>query len=264
MISLRNIRTSFSLASRPEPFLAVDDVSLEVPVGSVHGIIGFSGAGKSTLLRNINLLQRPTSGEVWVAGEELTALTPAQLRVRRHNIGMIFQGFNLVNNLTVSANVELSLKFSGLTNTAERKRRVHEALELVDMADRARQYPAQLSGGQKQRVAIARAIAPQPKVLLADEPTSALDPLTTQTVLQYLADINRELGITLVLVTHEMDVIRALADDVTVMESGRVVERFTVAELESGNFSPASTIGAHLVADKVQVRRPSAAEVAVA
>ncbi|MDI3329445.1 MAG: ATP-binding cassette domain-containing protein [Micrococcus sp.] len=234
---------------------AVDDVSLEVPRGSIHGIIGFSGAGKSTLLRNINLLERPTAGEVWVDGEDLTALSPDALRQRRHQIGMIFQGFNLVNNHTAAGNVELSLKFAGVSDSRQRRRRALEALELVDLAGKAHAYPAQLSGGQKQRVAIARALATKPDLLLCDEPTSALDPFTTATVLQYLADINHQLGITVVVVTHEMEVVKALADDVSVMEDGRIVERFTVANLKSGAFEPATSIGRYLVSDGISVDR---------
>jgi D-methionine transport system ATP-binding protein len=234
---------------------AVDDVSLEVARGAIHGIIGFSGAGKSTLLRNINLLERPSSGEVWVDGEELTALSADELRQRRHHIGMIFQGFNLVNNHTSVANVELSLRFAGLTDANERRRRAMEALELVDLTAKADSYPAQLSGGQKQRVAIARALATRPNLLLCDEPTSALDPFTTATVLQYLADINRQLGITIVLVTHEMEVAKALADDISVMEDGRVVEQLTVEALQSGSFTPVTRIGRYLVSDGISVRR---------
>ncbi|NUL45710.1 ATP-binding cassette domain-containing protein [Cellulosimicrobium funkei] len=234
---------------------AVDDVSLDIAKGSIHGIIGFSGAGKSTLLRNVNLLERPSSGEVWVEGEELTSLPPEELRKRRHHIGMIFQGFNLVNNHTSVANVELSLQFAGVVDAKERRRQAMEALALVDLTGKADSYPAQLSGGQKQRVAIARALATRPKVLLCDEPTSALDPFTTATVLQYLADINRQLGITVVLVTHEMEVVKALADDISVMEEGRIVEQFTAADLRSGAFEPTTPIGKYLVSDGITVDR---------
>ena len=168
---------------------------------------------------------------------------------------MIFQGFNLVNNLTVERNVELSLKFAGVTDAAQRRSRAQEALEIVDIADKAEAYPAQLSGGQKQRVAIARALATRPRVLLCDEPTSALDPFTTATVLQYLADINRELGITIVVVTHEMEVIKALTDHVAVMESGRIVERFDASRLHEPGFSPSTSIGQYLVSDGIHVNR---------
>jgi D-methionine transport system ATP-binding protein len=286
MISLRHVTTTFTAVrdrSVPRPgsrsllrrnrsetvpssavsgngrvLTAVDDVSLDIPSGSIHGIIGFSGAGKSTLLRNINLLERPSSGEVWVEGEELTSLSAEELRRRRHHIGMIFQGFNLVNNHTAVANVELSLKFAGVADVQERRRRAMEALELVDLTAKAEAYPAQLSGGQKQRVAIARALATRPKVLLCDEPTSALDPFTTATVLQYLADINRQLEITVVLVTHEMEVVKALADDISVMEEGRIVEQFTSASLRSGAFEPKTSIGRYLVSDGITVNRGAA------
>ncbi|GAA3070496.1 MULTISPECIES: methionine ABC transporter ATP-binding protein [Actinomycetes] len=259
MISLRHVSTSFPAARGKEPIHAVDDVSLEIPRGSIQGIIGFSGAGKSTLLRNINLLERPTSGEVHVGGVELTALDDEALRRARHQIGMIFQGFNLVNNLTVAQNVELSLKFAGEKDRRVRRRRAAEALEIVDITDKAKVYPAQLSGGQKQRVAIARALATRPEVLLCDEPTSALDPFTTATVLQYLADVNRELGITVVIVTHEMEVIKALADHVAVMESGRVVEQFPARELQREGFAPHTSIGRYLVSDGISVDRDGGA-----
>ncbi|HEY4576848.1 MAG TPA: ATP-binding cassette domain-containing protein [Yaniella sp.] len=254
MISLCNVSTVFAADSK-NPITAVDDVSLEVPRGSIQGIIGFSGAGKSTLLRNINLLARPTTGQVLIDGTDLTQLSDEQLRQARHQIGMIFQGFNLVNNLTVERNVELSLKFAGVTDAAQRRSRAQEALEIVDIADKAAAYPAQLSGGQKQRVAIARALATRPRVLLCDEPTSALDPFTTATVLQYLADINRELGITIVVVTHEMEVIKALTDHVAVMESGRIVERFDASRLHEPGFSPSTSIGQYLVSDGIHVNR---------
>lgn len=254
MLSLRHVSTTFA-AKGKEPITAVDDVTLDIPTGSIQGIIGFSGAGKSTLLRNMNLLERPSSGEVHVAGTDLMQLTDEQLRQARHQIGMIFQGFNLVNNHTVEKNVELSLKFAGVSNAAQRRARAAEALEIVDIADKAKTYPAQLSGGQKQRVAIARALATRPRVLLCDEPSSALDPFTTATLLQYLADINRELGITMVVVTHEMEVIKALTDHVAVMESGRIVERFAASRLHDTNFTPTTAIGRYLVSDGIHVDR---------
>ena len=257
MISLRRVSTTFAARGK-EPIAAVNDVSLEIPRGSIQGIIGFSGAGKSTLLRNINLLERPSEGEVWVGDTELTGLSQENLRRARHQIGMIFQGFNLVNNLTVAQNVELSLKFSGVRDKAERRRRAAEALEIVDIAEKTRNYPAQLSGGQKQRVAIARALATKPEVLLCDEPTSALDPFTTATVLQYLADINREFGITVVIVTHEMEVIKALADHVAVMENGQVVEKFPASGLRREGFTPTTSIGRYLVSDGISVQREDA------
>ncbi len=259
MISLRHVTTEFAVPGGT--FTAVEDASLEIPAGSIQGIIGFSGAGKSTLLRNINLLERPTSGQVLVDGVDLTSLSTEELRRARHGIGMVFQNFNLVNNLTAAQNVELSLKFSGVP-AQQRRRRALESLEIVDLAEKARAYPASLSGGQKQRVAIARALATRPGVLLCDEPTSAVDPRTTASVLQYLADINRELGITTVIVTHEMNVVRALADHVAVMEAGRIVERFALAELEAGTFAPTTSIGSHLVADEIVLDRGQTARAA--
>lgn len=254
MISIRHVTTRFESRGK-EPITAVDDVSLEIPRGSIQGIIGFSGAGKSTLLRNINLLEKPTSGQVSVADTEITALHGENLRQARHHIGMIFQGFNLVNNLTVEDNVGLSLKFAGVADKKERSRRAAEALDVVDITDKAQSYPAQLSGGQKQRVAIARALAAKPEVLLCDEPTSALDPFTTASVLQYLADVNREFGITVVIVTHEMEVIKALADNVAVMEDGRLVEQFPAADLHREDFTPATSIGRYLNSEGISIQR---------
>lgn len=253
VIDIQNVSTIFD---GPEgSFAAVDDVSLHVPAGSIQGIIGFSGAGKSTLLRNVNLLERPTSGRVIVDGTDLLTLDDHELRTKRHDIGMIFQHFNLLNNLTTQQNVELSLKFAGVGKT-ERRRRAAEALEIVDLADKAKSYPAKLSGGQKQRVGIARAIATKPQVLLCDEPTSAVDPRTTASVLQYLSDVNAQLGITLVIVTHEMNVVKAIADNVAVIEDGRVVERFDLADLDRPGFAPSTEIGRYLIADDIDLSRP--------
>lgn len=254
MISLRHLSTIFAARGK-SPITAVDNISLEIRRGSIQGIIGFSGAGKSTLLRNINLLERPTTGEVIIDGLDLMKLSDEELRQARHQIGMIFQGFNLVNNLTVAQNVELSLKFAGVTNIKDRRTRVAEALDIVDISDKATVYPAKLSGGQQQRVAIARALATRPRVLLCDEPTSALDQFTTATVLQYLADINRELDITVVVVTHEMEVIKALTDHVAVMESGRIVQRFAASRLRDETFAPTTPIGRYLTSDGIQVDR---------
>ncbi|WP_312180219.1 ATP-binding cassette domain-containing protein [Arthrobacter sp.] len=261
MIRIENVSTVFS--SSGSSLTAVDDVSLDIPRGSIQGIIGFSGAGKSTLLRNINLLERPTSGRVLVDGVDLTGLGDAELRATRHGIGMIFQHFNLLNNRTAAQNVELSLKFAGVGNAAERRRRALEALAVVDLSEKAGTYPAKLSGGQKQRVAIARALATEPKVLLCDEPTSAVDPRTTASVLQYLSDVNARFGITIVVVTHEMNVVKAIADNVAVMEEGRVVEQFALAELQRPGFTPATSIGRYLISDEIRLdraaREPAAA-----
>ena len=252
MIDIQNVSTLFDTPDGP--LAAVDDVSLHVPEGSIQGIIGFSGAGKSTLLRTMNLLERPTSGRVIVNGTDLLDLDVHQLRAARHGIGMVFQHFNLLNNLTVQKNVELSLKFAGV-GRVERRRAAAEALDIVDLSDKAGSYPAKLSGGQKQRVGIARALATSPRVLLCDEPTSAVDPRTTASVLQYLSDVNARLGITLVIVTHEMNVIKAIADNVAVMEDGRVVERFDLTALQSGDFVPATPIGRYLIADDIDLTR---------
>ncbi|MBF4994763.1 ATP-binding cassette domain-containing protein [Arthrobacter gandavensis] len=253
MIRIDNVSTVFG--GGETTFTAVDNVSLSIPTGSIQGIIGFSGAGKSTLLRNINLLERPTAGRVLVDGADLTQLADRELREARHEIGMIFQHFNLLNNRTAVQNVELSLKFAGVKSAAERRTRALEALAVVDLSEKADTYPAKLSGGQKQRVAIARALATRPKVLLCDEPTSAVDPRTTASVLQYLSDVNARFGITIVVVTHEMNVIKAIADNVAVMEEGRVVEQFALAELDRLGFTPSTAIGRYLISDEISLDR---------
>ncbi|MFB6606520.1 methionine ABC transporter ATP-binding protein [Streptomyces noursei] len=210
--------------------LAVDRVSLAVAPGSVFGIVGHSGAGKSTLLRLINLLETPTTGTVTVAGQELTALGSRQLRAARRDIGMVFQQFNLFRSRTVLGNVAYPLRQAGATR-AEARERAAEALRFVGLADQAKRYPEQLSGGQRQRVGIARALATEPRVLLCDEATSALDPQTTQEVLALLRRVNDELGVTIVLITHEMEVVRAVCDRMAVLDAGRIVETGPVGEL---------------------------------
>ena len=215
-------------------FAAVRDVSLQVREGEILGLIGRSGAGKSTLLRLINLLERPDTGRVFVAGRELTRLGSAELRATRRQIGMIFQQFNLLQNATAAENVAFPLRLDGKASRAEIAARVDECLALVGLQDKAASYPAQLSGGQKQRVAIARALAPRPAVLLCDEPTSALDAETTRELLATLADINARLGVTLVIVTHELPVVQALCRQAAVVENGRIVEQFAVAEAAQG------------------------------
>jgi D-methionine transport system ATP-binding protein len=212
------------------PVTALDDVTLSVARGEVHGIIGRSGAGKSTLIRCINLLEKPTSGQVRVDGQDVTAISRRELNQARRSIGMVFQHFNLLSSRTVAGNVALPLEIAGV-DAATRQRRVAEALELVGLGGMADRYPAQLSGGQKQRVGIARALAGQPKVLLCDEATSALDPETTVQILDLIRGINRELGLTVVLITHEMGAIKQIADRVAVLERGRVEENGTVFEL---------------------------------
>lgn len=221
MIQLEHISKSFVTASGTVH--AVQDVNLQIGEGEIFGIIGFSGAGKSTLVRCINLLERPTEGRVIVDGEDLTAMDLKKLREVRNKIGMIFQHFNLMRSRTVFQNIAFPLKKSGLSK-AEKEKKIESLLELVGLSDKKDAYPSQLSGGQKQRVAIARALANDPKVLLCDEATSALDPQTTQSILKLLKQVNETLGITIVLITHEMAVVKDICDRVAIMEQGRVVE----------------------------------------
>ncbi|MER6107997.1 methionine ABC transporter ATP-binding protein [Streptomyces hirsutus] len=222
--------------SRGREVTALDGVDLHVREGEVYGVIGQSGAGKSSLIRCVNLLERPTSGTVTVAGQDLTALAGRgpragrELRQARSRIGMVFQHFNLLSSRTVQDNVELPLEILGRSGK-ERSRKALELLDLVGLADKAKAYPAQLSGGQKQRVGIARALAGDPKVLLSDEATSALDPETTRSILTLLRDLNRQLGLTVLLITHEMDVVKSICDSAALMEHGRVVESGTVTDL---------------------------------
>lgn len=212
-------------------FKAVNQVSLGVHEQDIYGVIGFSGAGKSTLLRMINLLEVPDQGDVKVFGRSLLALNKKELLAQRKSIGMIFQHFNLLQNKTALENVELPLEFAGV-GRKERKRIALECLKIVDLEDKVNAYPAKLSGGQKQRVAIARAIASQPKILLCDEPTSAVDPQTKQTILSYLKKVNEQLGITIIIVTHEMQLIHEICNRVAVMENGEIVESFNLKELQ--------------------------------
>ncbi|WP_336790913.1 methionine ABC transporter ATP-binding protein [Paenibacillus sp. MMO-177] len=221
---------------------AVKPTSLHIEKGHIQGIIGFSGAGKSTLLRMANLLEMPTAGEVYIDGQELTGLRAGELRQARRSIGMIFQHYNLLSNETCAANVEFVLKAAKLPSR-ERKRRVEECLEIVGLADKAKQYPAQLSGGQKQRVAIARALANNPKVLLCDEPTSALDPVTTLSILEFLEKINREFQVTIMLVTHEIQVAKRLCSHIAVMENGQITERL---DMNLSGVKPVTPLGRFL------------------
>ena len=209
---------------------ALHGIDLDIAAGEVFGIIGRSGAGKSSLVRTINLLNRPSAGRVRVGGVDLTGLDARSLRAARHEIGMVFQHFNLLSSRTVYDNVALPLELAGLKR-AEIRDRVQPLLELVGLAPLADRYPAQISGGQKQRVGIARALASQPKVLLSDEATSALDPETTRSILALLARINRELGLTIVLITHQMQVIKQIADRVAVLDAGQVVEQGAVVDV---------------------------------
>ena len=228
-IRLLDVARTFALPGGGR-FEAVRGVSLDILEGEIFGIVGKSGAGKSTLLRLINLLERPERGSVIVDGEELTALDKRGLRQARRRIGMIFQGFNLLQNATVFENVAFPLRLHDAMNAPRLKARVAECLELVGLADKAASYPAQLSGGQKQRVAIARALASHPAVLLCDEPTSALDPETTRALLETLRTINAQLGVTIVIVSHELQVLGSLCDRVAVIEHGVVAEQFALAD----------------------------------
>ncbi len=228
MIELKNIIKEFN--DDGKDVHAVNGVSLTINDGDIYGIIGFSGAGKSTLVRCINLLGRPTSGEVIIDGNDITKLGAAELRNARKKIGMIFQHFNLMPSRTVAGNVAYPLKGSGLSKS-EINEKVHKLLRMVEIEDKADVYPSQLSGGQKQRVAIARALANDPKILLCDEATSALDPQTTHAILKLLKKLNKDLGITIVVITHEMDVIKTICNKVAVMEAGRVVENGDVMEV---------------------------------
>ena len=228
MIELRGIVQTYK--GQNGPVDALRGIDLHIPPGEVFGIIGRSGAGKSSLVRVINLLNRPSSGSVHVGGRELTALNDADLRTARRDIGMIFQHFNLLSSRTVYDNVALPLELAGFSKE-EIRERVEPLLELVGLTALRDRYPAQVSGGQKQRIGIARALANRPKVLLSDEATSALDPETTRAILALLKKINSELGLTIVLITHQMQVIKEIADRVAVIEGGRIVEQGGVLEV---------------------------------
>lgn len=208
---------------------AVDHVDLTVERGDIYGVVGYSGAGKSTLVRTINLLQRPTSGAVNVLGEDMLALSPKQLRGERKRIGMIFQHFNLMNSLTIADNVAFPLK--GIKPKAEIDQKVQEMLKLVGLEDRATAFPTELSGGQKQRVGIARALASDPEILISDEATSALDPKTTSSILELLKELNETLGLTIVLITHEMEAVKQICNKVAVMDAGRIIERGSLLDI---------------------------------
>lgn len=227
MIQLENLNKVFH--PKDGPFSAVSNVSLYIHQGDVFGIIGFSGAGKSTLLRMINLLEKPSSGEIRIDGNALLELSRKQLLAQRKSMGMIFQHFNLLTNRTALENIELPLEFSGVSKT-ERRKRALECLEIVDLSDKKDAFPSQLSGGQKQRIAIARAIVTQPKILLCDEPTSAVDPQTKESILHYLKKINQQFGITIVIVTHEMQLVHKICNRVAVMEQGQVIEEFDLTQ----------------------------------
>ncbi|MGF7452825.1 methionine ABC transporter ATP-binding protein MetN [Pasteurella bettyae] len=230
MIKLENINKVFNVAGKR--LTALDNVTLNIPKGQICGVIGASGAGKSTLIRCVNLLERPTSGAVIIDGKNLTQLADKQLIAERRNIGMIFQHFNLLTSATVYDNVALPLTLEKMPKNKIQEK-VTALLDLVGLTDKKDVYPANLSGGQKQRVAIARALASDPKVLLCDEATSALDPATTTSILKLLKEINRTLNITILLITHEMDVVKNICDQVAVIDRGRLVEQGSVSEIFS-------------------------------
>ena len=230
MIKLNNITKIFTLPDKK--LTALDNVSLHVPKGQICGVIGASGAGKSTLIRCVNLLERPTHGAVIIDDVDLTQLSDAELVKTRRQIGMIFQHFNLLTSRTVFENVALPLELENKSK-AEIQENTTSLLALVGLSDKHNVYPSNLSGGQKQRVAVARALASDPKVLLCDEATSALDPATTQSILKLLKEINRTLGITILLITHEMEVVKRICDQVAVIDKGRLIEQGTVSEIFS-------------------------------
>ncbi|MGI1794282.1 methionine ABC transporter ATP-binding protein [Acinetobacter variabilis] len=230
MIEFKDISKQYEL--KGQTLRALNRINLQIPTGSIFGIIGYSGAGKSTLIRLINLLERPTSGQMIINGTDFTALDAKSLRQERTQIGMIFQHFNLMQTKTVAANIEMPMKLLGWSK-AEREKRLEELLDFIDLKHKRHAFPDELSGGQKQRVGIARALANHPKILLCDEATSALDPQTTKSVLQLLKRINQEQGITIVMVTHEMDVIETVCDYVAVMEKGDVIETGSTLQIFS-------------------------------
>lgn len=228
MIKLVNVEKTYY--SKTGDIEALKKTNLSINAGEIFGIIGLSGAGKSTLVRCINMLEKPTGGQVFVDGEELTAMSEAQLRKTRQSIGMIFQHFNLLTSRTVYSNIAFPLEIQGLSK-AEIDKRVRPLLELVQLEDRADYYPSQLSGGQKQRVGIARALASNPKVLLCDEATSALDPQTTKSILALLKDINEKMNLTIVLITHQMEVVKTICDRVAVIEDGVIIEEGSMIDV---------------------------------
>ena len=241
MIELKHISKVFPTADGP--FAALKDITLTVPDGCVFGIVGMSGAGKSTLVRCINLLERPTEGQVLIDGADLCSLSPKKLSAQRRSISMIFQQFNLLMQRTCLKNVCFPMEIAGVPAAQARKRAL-ELLDIVGLPDKADAYPVQLSGGQKQRIAIARALASDPKVLLCDEATSALDPTTTRAILRLIQDINRRLGITVIVITHEMAVVEEICTHVAILEHGRMVETGTVEEVFS---NPKTEAGRRLV-----------------
>ena len=229
MIRFVDVHKSYRVDGKDIP--ALEPFSLEIADGEVFGIVGHSGAGKSTLIRLINLLERPSGGHILIDDTDITTLPDAALRAARRRIGMIFQHFNLLSSQTVAENIAFPMRLAGDKDAATIRARVDELLQRVGLSGHTNKYPSQLSGGQKQRVGIARALANHPSILLCDEATSALDPQTTASVLDLLAQINRELKLTIVLITHEMDVVRRVCDRVAVLDAGRVVEHGSVVDV---------------------------------
>ncbi|WP_372964856.1 methionine ABC transporter ATP-binding protein [Marinobacter sp.] len=229
MIVFDEVKKSYQVGGRAIP--ALHPTSMTIETGEVFGIVGHSGAGKSTLIRLINKLEPASGGRILIEGEDITGYSSAELRAFRRKVGMIFQHFNLLSSKTVADNIAFPMKLAGIYSKEEIRSRVDELLARVSLSEHANKYPSQLSGGQKQRVGIARALACRPTILLCDEATSALDPQTTQSVLRLLGDINKELGLTIVLITHEMDVVRRVCDRVAVMDAGRVVEMGSVSDV---------------------------------
>lgn len=250
MIELRNLTKIYKQKNRT--ITALSDVSLFVPIGKIMGIIGESGAGKSTLIRCVNLLEMPTSGEIIVDGHNLLKLSASELSVMRRDIGMIFQHFNLLSSRTVFDNIAFPLELTKTPKSLIRKR-VTELLKLVGLEDKENDYPAKLSGGQKQRVAIARTLANNPKVLLCDEATSALDPATTRSILSLLKDINKRFNITILLITHEMEVVKTVCDEVAVINNGQLIEKGSIAEIFS---HPTQELTKQFIASSLHLQLP--------
>jgi D-methionine transport system ATP-binding protein len=228
MIEIRDVTKTYDLED--QQVTALNGVDLTVETGEIYGVVGLSGAGKSTLIRCVNLLEKPTSGTVLVDGREMTSLAPAELRQARQQIGMIFQHFNLLSSRTVAQNIAFPLEVVNYPKE-KRENRVQELLSLVGLTDKENAYPSQLSGGQKQRVGIARALASEPRLLLSDEATSALDPQTTTSILELLHDLNQRLGLTILLITHEMNVVRQICDRVAVLDNGLIIEQGRLDDL---------------------------------
>lgn len=228
IIQLKQVSKTYY--NKKETVVALDNVNLEIKRGEIFGIIGLSGAGKSTLIRSINRLENPQSGSILIDGLEMTTLTGKELRAARRKIGMIFQHFNLLSSRTVFGNIAFPMEVAGVAPSAI-KQRVLELAEIVGLSDKLRNYPSQLSGGQKQRVGIARALANRPEILLCDEATSALDPQTTHSILKLLRDLNQQLGLTIILITHEIQVVKEICDSVAIIENGRIVESGPLVQL---------------------------------